>query len=128
MVLSPVDIHIGKKLKTIRTMSGMTQDQLGELIGVTFQQIQKYEKGLNRISAGRIYELAQVFGKPVSAFFNDYIPDKDYHNFEHKKDQDHFVSEEVKNREIIGLIKAFNRISKSEVRKNVITLLNSISE
>lgn len=128
MVVSPVDIHIGKKLKMTRTMSGMTQDQLGELIGVTFQQIQKYEKGLNRISAGRLYELAQVFGKPISTFFSDYVPDKDYYNFDHKQEKDHFASEEVKNREIISLIKAFNKISKSETRKNIITLLNSLAD
>ena len=128
MASSPVDIHIGKKLKMIRTMSGMTQDQLGELVGVTFQQIQKYEKGLNRVSAGRLYELAQVFGKPVSSFFSDYIPDKSYQNFELRREQDHFTSDEVKNREIISLVKSFNKISRSEVRKNIVTLLNSMSE
>ena len=126
MILSPIDTHIGKKLKKIRMMSGMTQDQLGELIGVTFQQNQKYEKGLNRISAGRLYELSQIFGKPISAFFNDYTPDKEYYNFKHKQEQEHLDFDELRSKEIINLIKAFNKISKSGVRKNIITLLHSI--
>lgn len=128
MILSPIDIHVGKNLKKIRIMSGMTQNQLGELVGVTFQQIQKYENGLNRISAGRLYEFSQVFGKPMSAFFNDYIPDEGYYNFEHKKEQDHFDYDEVRNKEIISLIQAFNKIIKTNIRKNIIAFLNSISD
>jgi transcriptional regulator with XRE-family HTH domain len=127
-MLIPIDVHIGKKLKMIRIMSGMTQNQIGELVGVTFQQIQKYEKGLNRISAGKLYELSQIFGKPIGAFFNDYIPDREYYNFEYKQEQDHFVSDEVKNKEIVSLIKAFNKLSKSDTRKNIITLLRSIAD
>ena len=127
-MLIPIDVHIGKKLKMIRIMSGMSQNQIGELVGVTFQQIQKYEKGLNKISAGKLYELSQVFGKPISIFFNDYIPDREYYNFECKKEQDQFVSDEVKNKEIVSLIKAFNKISKSDTRKNVIALLRSLAD
>ena len=127
-MLIPIDVHIGKKLKMIRIMSGMSQNQIGELVGVTFQQIQKYEKGLNKISAGKLYELSQVFGKPISIFFNDYIPDREYYNFECKKEQDQFVSDEVKNKEIVSLIKAFNKIAKSDTRKNVIALLRSLAD
>ncbi len=67
-----VDVHVGKRLKTRRTLLGMSQEKLGEALGLTFQQIQKYEKGSNRISAGTLYRLGQILDVPVSFFFDLY--------------------------------------------------------
>lgn len=65
----PVDIHVGKRLRTIRILRGMVQENLGEMVGLTTQQIQKYEKGQNRISASRLYEFSVILDVPIAYFF-----------------------------------------------------------
>ena len=65
----PVDVHVGERVRTYRTLSGMSQEALGECLGLTFQQVQKYERGWNRISASRLWSMSQLFGVPVSAFY-----------------------------------------------------------
>lgn len=65
----PVDVHVGKRIRHRRWMSGTTQQQLAENVGIKFQQIQKYETGMNRVSASRLWDIAQVLGVPVSFFF-----------------------------------------------------------
>lgn len=64
-----VDIHVGRRVKERRVLLGLSQDDLGKLLGLTFQQVQKYEKGWNRISAGKLWELTHILGVPVSWFF-----------------------------------------------------------
>jgi transcriptional regulator with XRE-family HTH domain len=103
MLANPIDIHIGQKIREFRTTLKMSQDQVGELVGITLQQVQKYETGINRISASRLYELAQIFEKPVSSFFSEYVRDEDYHNFDFKPDEKRFQMEGGKKR---GAIKA----------------------
>ena len=66
----PVDIEVGRRARECRTLEGMSQTAVAEKLGLTFQQLQKYERGHNRISASRLYELAQLFDVPVSYFFN----------------------------------------------------------
>lgn len=67
-----VDAHVGQRVRTRRTLLGYSQERLGEAIGLTFQQVQKYERGSNRISAGTLYRLGQVLDVPVSFFFDSY--------------------------------------------------------
>ena len=69
MPRNPVDVHVGNRLKLRRTMIGMSQDKLGQTIGLTFQQIQKYEKGANRIGASRLYQFATILDVPPAWFF-----------------------------------------------------------
>ena len=64
-----IDRHVGARMRERRILLGLTQQQMAELIGVTYQQAHKYERGLNRISAGRLFEIAQVMGVPVAWFF-----------------------------------------------------------
>ncbi|WP_118135362.1 helix-turn-helix domain-containing protein [Oceanicella sp. SM1341] len=64
-----VDVHVGKRIRHRRWMVGMTQQQLGDLIGIKFQQIQKYETGMNRVSASRLWDIASALDVPVSFFF-----------------------------------------------------------
>jgi transcriptional regulator with XRE-family HTH domain len=68
---NPIDIHVGKRLRLRRTLLGMSQERLGELLGLTFQQVQKYERGVNRIGSSRLFELGQILDVPVSFFFDD---------------------------------------------------------
>jgi transcriptional regulator with XRE-family HTH domain len=65
-----IDRHVGARVRERRIMMGLTQQQLADLIGVTYQQAHKYERGINRVSAGRLYEIAQVLGVPVNYFFD----------------------------------------------------------
>jgi transcriptional regulator with XRE-family HTH domain len=68
----PIDVHVGKRLKLRRNMLKMSQDQLANLVGVTFQQIQKYENGTNRISASRLFKIAKALDTPISFFFEGF--------------------------------------------------------
>jgi transcriptional regulator with XRE-family HTH domain len=68
---NPVDVHVGARMKLRRTLLGMSQEKLGEAIGLTFQQVQKYERGANRIGASRLFDLSRVLDVPVSYFFDD---------------------------------------------------------
>jgi transcriptional regulator with XRE-family HTH domain len=68
----PVDVHVGKRVRHRRWMVGMTQQQLGEIVGIKFQQIQKYETGMNRISASRLWDIAQALGVSISFFFEGF--------------------------------------------------------
>lgn len=65
----PVDIHVGKRIRHRRWMVGMTQQQLGEIVGIKFQQIQKYETGMNRVSASRLWDIAAALDVPINFFF-----------------------------------------------------------
>ncbi|MDH3740939.1 MAG: helix-turn-helix domain-containing protein, partial [Hyphomicrobiales bacterium] len=68
---NPIDVHVGNRVRMRRMLIGMSQEKLGERLGLTFQQVQKYEKGSNRISASRLYQMAQILGVPVQFFFED---------------------------------------------------------
>src|SRR5476649_478391 len=68
---SPVDVHVGSRVRLRRTLLGMSQEKLGEAIGLTFQQVQKYERGANRVGASRLYDLSRVLDVPIAFFFDD---------------------------------------------------------
>src|ERR1700748_3815102 len=68
---NPVDVHVGSRVRLRRTLLGMSQEKLGEAIGLTFQQVQKYERGANRIGASRLFDLSRVLDVPVSFFFDE---------------------------------------------------------
>ncbi|WP_337996379.1 helix-turn-helix transcriptional regulator [Oleispirillum naphthae] len=67
----PIDVHVGQRIRLRRNLVGMTQEQLAASVGVTFQQIQKYERGFNRVSASRLYDIGHVLSVPISFFFQD---------------------------------------------------------
>src|SRR5579862_1779426 len=71
---NPIDVHVGSRVRLRRTLLGMSQEKLGEAIGLTFQQVQKYERGANRVGASRLYDLSQVLDVPVSYFFEEISP------------------------------------------------------
>lgn len=125
--ITPVDIHIAKKLREFRIVAGLSQDKLGELTGVTFQQIQKYEKAKNRVSASRLFEFAQLLEKPVSAFFADLKADRDYYNYDFQTDKEQKKKSLQFDKELLPLVRAFNRIDNVQSKKNLVALAVSIS-
>ncbi len=72
---NPVDVHVGARVRTRRLLIGMNQETLARALGLTFQQVQKYEGGANRVSASRLSQIAEILGVPISYFFNDLEPD-----------------------------------------------------
>src|SRR5262249_48682224 len=66
---SPIDVHVGSRIRLRRTLLGMSQERLGEALGLTFQQVQKYERGVNRVGASRLFDLSRVLDVPISFFF-----------------------------------------------------------
>src|SRR5579871_3662815 len=67
---NPVDVQVGNRVRLRRMLIGMSQERLGDLLGLTFQQVQKYEKGVNRIGAGRLFEIARILGVPIEFFYD----------------------------------------------------------
>ena len=126
---NPIDIHVGSRVRLQRMLRGISQEKLGERLGLTFQQIQKYEKGVNRIGASRLFELANVLGVPVQ-FFYDEAPTagtrlESQPGFA-EKPPDSYVFEFLNTREGLELNRAFARISEPRTRRAVVDLVRAI--
>jgi transcriptional regulator with XRE-family HTH domain len=106
-VPNPIDIRVGARLRLRRNMLGLSQEKLGEAIGLTFQQIQKYERGANRIGASRLHELSRVLDVPVSFFFDDTDPVHAPAMGGFAEPPAAFESDPLRKRETIELIRAY---------------------
>ena len=128
---NPIDIHVGSRVRLRRMMLGMSQEKLGENLGITFQQIQKYEKGTNRIGASRLQHIARVLTVPVSFFFEDApgsVPDEhDDHNGLAERPSASYVVDFLSSSEGVQLNKAFSRIRDARVRRKVIELVRAMA-
>ena len=131
----PVDIHVGQRMRQRRSLLGMNQSAVGEAVGLTFQQIQKYERGSNRIGSSRLFEFAKVLGVPVSYFFDE-MPSNalagrpmsgrgrnDFGEaatpFSHRKDP-------LIKRETLELVRAYYKIRESRVRKRIFDVVKAV--
>ena len=126
MYKNPIDEHLAKRLKLIRKSCGVSQDKLGELVGVTFQQIHKYEAGVNKISASRLYEICRVLNKPLNSFFEDIDIEEGYFNIEFTPENEVARKDRMKNKELMNLTGSFNQITDPEIRLNIINLVSSL--
>ena len=125
---NPIDVHVGGKLRTCRTLLGLSQEKLGEAVGITFQQLQKYERGANRISASRLFNLAQVLGVPVAYFFEDMPANQPN---EQPPEETVEVDEEgefmaLSRRETLELVRAYYRIGEGQVRRRAFELIKAL--
>jgi len=128
-VPNPIDVHVGSRVRLRRMLVGMSQEKLGEMLGLTFQQIQKYEKGMNRIGASRLYQIAQILGVSVQFFFDD-IPDE--HRMPKTEgmsegDPAPFVMDFVSSNEGLQLNRSYTKIGDPHVRKRLLELVKSLS-
>ncbi len=134
----PVDIHVGARLRLRRNLLGMSQEQVGRACGLTFQQIQKYEHGTNRIGASRLFHFGKLLDVPVSYFF-DAIPDdvslgyKKIHGFGESqqspmKGVQNPEMELLHRRETLELIRAYYSITDTKMRRKVYELVKSMAE
>ena len=120
-----VDVHVGSRMRMRRQLVGMSQEKLGELLGITFQQVQKYEKGSNRISASRLFYAAKILGVPVQAFFED-LPGTEGDTGFSEPSEENSVMSSMMNAEGIQLAKAFRDADNSTKRKLIATLARCI--
>lgn len=128
-----VDIHVGKRLRFGRTMKGMSQEAIGDSIGVTFQQIQKYERGVNCIRAGKLFELAKVLKVPVAFFFEGFESEAGADSKyaipgAADSGSDAFDMELTFSRESIELMRAFHKISDPMLRSKTIELVRAMAD
>ena len=122
-----IDVHVGNRIRMRRQIVGMSQEKLGELLGITFQQVQKYEKGTNRISASRIYYAAKRLGVPVQFFFDDLPGVDNQGGFGEPRDEDSVMAA-LMNVEGVTLAKAFRDADSSGKRKLIATLARLIAD
>lgn len=126
---NPIDIHVGSRIRLRRNMLGMSQEKLGESLGITFQQIQKYEKGTNRVGASRLQAIASILSVPVSFFFEDAPGQQPGGQPGLAEDsQTAYVVDFINSAEGLQLNRAFVRIDDPKVRRNIVNLVKSLAE
>ena len=124
-----VDLHVGKKLKQKRVEKGISQDDLASSVNLTFQQVQKYEKATNRISASKLYDFAKFLGTDIQYFFegiNDYTTPEVEINYASDVSKNQFGIN-IKPKEIESLMEYYKKVPNAEVRKSILALLKSLS-
>ena len=127
---NPIDIHVGSRVRFRRMLLGMSQEKLGERLGLTFQQVQKYEKGINRIGASRLFDLAQVLGVPVQ-FFYDEVPVPETQRIALEtlpaRPDEHSIVEFLRSRDGLELNRAFVRIADLKARRAIVELVRTLA-
>lgn len=129
---NPVDVHVGARVRERRTLLGLSQEKLGEALGLTFQQVQKYERGTNRISASRLYDLCHVLDTDMNYFFED-LPDEITREAPGRAGG---LPEEARGtagkddplnkRETLELVRAYYRIHDPELRRRLFEMTKAL--
>lgn len=144
--IDPIDRHVGRRLKLRRALMGLSQERLGLLLGVTFQQVQKYERGANRIGAGRLWQLARILNVPVGWFFEELGAPETGHGptlppaaglaepgvgfilEPPRRSAPSAPAPSVDRRETLELVRAFNEIGDPLLRRRLYELVRAVSE
>jgi transcriptional regulator with XRE-family HTH domain len=127
-VPNPIDVHVGSRVRLRRTLLGMSQEKLGEALGLTFQQVQKYERGVNRIGSSRLYQLSQILDVPVSFFFDDLPPGLvGASPGLAEAAAQRFEPDPMIKRETLELVRAYYRVADPAVRKRLFELIKAVA-
>ncbi len=124
---SPVDKHVGSRVRMRRIMLGMSQEKLGEALGLTFQQVQKYEKGTNRIGASRIQQIAEILQVPVSFLFDGGPAGTAGVEGLAEGTSQPYVPDSAGTSESLALARAFLRITDPKIRSSIVDLVEQIA-
>ena len=130
---SPIDVHVGGRVRLRRTLLGMSQEKLGDALGLTFQQVQKYERGANRVGSSRLFDLSRVLDVTVSYFFEDMAPGvqektpSKLMGLAHPPAPD-YEPDPMAKRETLELVRAYYKIGDPAVRKRIFELTKSIAK
>jgi len=120
-VPDPVDVHVGARIRTRRLLIGMNQERLAKALGLTFQQVQKYEGGANRVSASRLSQIAEVLGVPISYFFSELnLGEADTRELE--------ARERMQRPEAIELIRSYYGIADQRVRDQFLEMVKTVAQ
>ena len=120
----PVDKHVGSRVKMRRLMLGMSQEKLGDALGLTFQQVQKYEKGTNRMGSSRLQQISNILKVPVTFFF-EAVPGQS--KLDGKAPSSTYVSDFLASSDGLSLIKAFMKIKNPKARRCIVNLVEDIA-
>ena len=126
-------MHVGKRVRLRRTLLGLSQEQLGDALNLTFQQVQKYERGTNRISASRLWDISQILDTSISYFFEDMSPQtklgspRKVNREEQKLLEDDFERDPISRRETLELVRTYYSISEPNVRKRLAELIKIVA-
>lgn len=132
-VPNPIDIHVGGRVRLRRTLLGMSQERLGEMIGLTFQQVQKYERGSNRIGASRLYDLSRVLEVPISFFYEDMTEETAGQSprlragLSEAPGEPYAEADPLNRAETLELVRAYYRIKDPNVRKRLFELCKAMA-
>ena len=128
-----VDVHVGKRIRLRRTLLGMSQEQLGVALNITFQQVQKYERGANRVSASRLWDISQIIDVPISYFFED-MSDSTVRSSPRKVatgNAGEVIVDEIKDpmarRETLELVRTYYSIEHAHVRRRIADMVKAIA-
>jgi transcriptional regulator with XRE-family HTH domain len=125
---NPVDQHVGSRVRLRRMLLGMSQERLGESMGLTFQQVQKYEKGVNRIGASRLFQISKILDVPVQFFFEEApLAEQPSPRGLAEPNSEGFILEFLNSREGLELNRAFVKITDPKIRKSVVDLVRALS-
>jgi len=130
---SPVDVHVGTRIRLRRTLLAISQERLGNALGLTFQQVQKYERGVNRVGASRLFDLSRVLDVPIGFFFDD-MPETvvgpssaaSQRSVGFSDAQDPLADDKMSRRETLELVRAYYRIADPALRKKVFEVIKSM--
>jgi transcriptional regulator with XRE-family HTH domain len=127
---NPIDVHVGGRVRLRRMILGISQEKLGEQLGLTFQQVQKYEKGVNRIGASRLFDIANVLSVPVQFFYDDAPPEASRFtplNGFGERPTEAYLPDYLNTREGVELNKAYARITDIRTRRAVLELVRALA-
>lgn len=130
---NPIDVHVGARIRLRRTLLGMSQQKLGDAIGLTFQQVQKYERGTNRVGSSRMFELARVLDVPVSYFFEEMGSDVAARGRQHafgiasEVQAAGAAADPMTKRETLELVRAYYKITDTKVRKRLFEMTKALA-
>ena len=127
--LNPIDVHVGKRVRARRTLMGLSQSKLGKAIDTTFQQVQKYERGMNRISSSRLYQISQVLDVPIPYFFDDLPAEISGRSAPGLADvaPSPFEGDPMASQETLKLVRAYYRIQNPLLRQRLRELVKALS-
>ena len=124
---NPTDRHVGRRVRMRRKMLAMSQTKLADALGLTFQQVQKYENGTNRIGAGRLQQIAHALQVSISLFFEDPLKPSGSSTDERRSPSSDYVSQFLTTTEGLALAKAFMYIKEPDVRRSIVLLVKAIA-
>lgn len=124
---NPIDRHVGSRVRMRRMMLGMSQEKLGDALGLTFQQVQKYEKGANRIGASRLQQISQILQVPVEFFFEGAPNLTGNTSGMSEAPSPTFVADFLATSDGLALTRAFMRIGDSKLRRRIVDLVEAIA-